>query len=56
MIENKRRFIRAEEFIGPDRRRRNGIFGGPDRRDETDEDAATETMSPDETIGQITAG
>jgi len=33
-IENKRRFIRAPEFTGPDRRRRpRSDFGGADRRD-----------------------
>ncbi len=34
VIENKRSFIRAGEFIGPDRRRRKNTFGGQDRRDE----------------------
>ncbi|MEE9317460.1 MAG: response regulator [Rhodospirillales bacterium] len=34
VIENKRRFIRADGFVGPDRRRRQGVFGGPDRRHE----------------------
>lgn len=37
VIENKRCLIRAEEFIGPDRRRRGGLFAGPDRRHESDE-------------------
>ncbi len=32
VIENKRRFIRVGDFIGPDRRRRQGIFGGVERR------------------------
>ncbi len=53
VIENKRPFIRAEEFIGPDRRRREGIFGGSNRRDETAED--TGTMNPDATTKRITA-
>ncbi|MCH7937109.1 MAG: response regulator [Proteobacteria bacterium] len=37
VIENKRRFIRAGEFIGPDRRRRQNAFGGPDRRGDFEE-------------------
>ncbi len=55
VIENKRSFIRAGEFIGPDRRRRISAFGGPDRRDETAGNTGTETMSPDENNRQITA-
>ena len=35
VIENKRGFIRADEFIGPDRRRRHGDFAGPERRNES---------------------
>lgn len=36
VIENKRRFIRADNFTGPDRRRRSGNkFGGGNRRNET---------------------
>ncbi len=35
-IENKRRFIRAGDFIGPDRRRRIYAFGGDDRRGESE--------------------
>jgi len=35
VIENKRRFIRADNFTGPDRRRWPGDgFGGDERRDE----------------------
>ncbi len=56
VIENKRPFIRAGEFIGPDRRRHKGAFGGPDRRAETAEGPyVTETMSPDENNGQVIA-
>ena len=55
VIENKRSFIRAGEFIGPDRRRRKSIFGGQNRRDETAGDTGIETMSRDENTGQITA-
>jgi len=40
VIENKRRFIRAGEFIGPDRRRRKGVFGGQDRRGENEKSPA----------------
>jgi len=40
VIENKRRFIRSDEFIGPDRRRRPSDFGGEDRRDMQAENAA----------------
>lgn len=32
VIENKRRFIRVGGFVGPDRRRRQSLFGGQDRR------------------------
>ena len=32
VIENRRRFIRAGDFIGPDRRRHQNAFGGDDRR------------------------
>ena len=32
VIENKRSFIRADSFIGPDRRRRGHEFGGDERR------------------------
>ncbi len=57
VIENKRSFIRAEEFIGPDRRRRDGVFGGPNRRDEPDQgnDTGAEATSPDETNRRIIA-
>ncbi len=34
VIENKRRFIRTGGFVGPDRRRRQGVFGGQNRRQE----------------------
>ena len=34
VIQNKRCFIRVNEFIGPDRRYRKGNFGGQDRRHE----------------------
>ncbi len=37
VIENKRGFIRAEQFVGPDRRRRKGLFAGLDRRHESGE-------------------
>jgi len=37
VIENKRRFIRAGGFIGPDRRRHDNAFGGNDRRDDFQE-------------------
>lgn len=37
VIENSRRFIRAGEFIGPDRRRRHNTFGGDDRREDSEE-------------------
>lgn len=37
VIENKRRFIRAGHFTGPDRRRRHtSDFGGENRRDDSD--------------------
>ena len=32
VIENKRRFIRADNFIGPDRRRQGNKFDGNERR------------------------
>lgn len=31
-IEHNRPFVRIASFFGPDRRRRKGVFGGPDRR------------------------
>ena len=37
VIDNKRRFIRANGFIGPDRRRRDNLFGGDDRRGDSEE-------------------
>ena len=37
VIDNKRRFIRANGFIGPDRRRRDHAFGGDDRRGDFEE-------------------
>ena len=37
VIENKRRFIRGGDFIGPDRRRRDNAFGGDDRRGDSKE-------------------
>ena len=37
VIENRRRFIRAGDFIGPDRRRRHNAFGGDDRRGDSEE-------------------
>ena len=56
VIENKRHFIRAQEFIGPDRRRRKDGYGAPDRRAETAGDTGvTEIISRDENAGQITA-
>lgn len=32
IAERPRPFVRANEFVGPDRRRRGGSFNGPDRR------------------------
>ena len=40
VIESQRRFIRAGGFIGPDRRRRQGVFRGHERR----QDHAPETV------------
>lgn len=37
VIDNKRRFIRANGFIGPDRRRRDNPFGGDDRRGDSEQ-------------------
>jgi DNA-binding response OmpR family regulator len=54
VIENKRFFVRAEEFIGPDRRRRKGIFGGLNRREEPAGNTGAKTTSPDETTGRTT--
>lgn len=34
VIERHRQFIRNADFFGPDRRRRQGEYGGPERRDE----------------------
>lgn len=34
VIERHRQFIRNSDFFGPDRRRRQGEYGGPERRDE----------------------
>jgi len=31
-IEHNRPFVRTTSFFGPDRRRRKGTFGGPERR------------------------
>jgi len=41
VIENKRGFVRAGEFIGPERRRRGDAFDGQNRRNESDKANAT---------------
>jgi CheY-like chemotaxis protein len=47
LIEKPRRFVEAEEFFGPDRRRKKGAkYQGPFRRDE-DEFAAIRDMEND---------
>ena len=45
MIEHPRPYVRAEEFFGPDRRRRSLPVTGQDRRDVTQEAAGLERQA-----------
>ena len=51
VIENERQFVRVKEFVGPDRRRLGGPYGGEERRAENlaydSKKMTSETQEPD---------
>ncbi len=54
IIENPRKFVRSEDFFGPDRRRRNNaLFSGDDRRSERQK---TKPIISPEDIDMLTGG
>lgn len=53
LVDNPRTFVRSEAYTGPDRRRHNRPFAGPDRRDA--EVSAESGQSSETTDGPVTS-